>query len=312
MESVLNVYYDTRLAPITFDFGTYLVVANAFRQKLKLDRLYLHLIRQGFRNVTERETAYDYDTKAWRFRHIVLPLANLLPAVSGVSWTSNGPSDLKIPYFPVTYPPRSQAEAKTSIPYLSNSLLKYKGSGIDLRPYASGPQAERLARNLVGGTEKGLVTISLRTSNQQLERNSVLPVWHAVYKTLVGEGYKVLIIPDFEDVTSDRLYSKYDWSVFMPATFDLDIRLALYSIARLNLGVLNGVLVPLFHSRYPYLIFKPNVESVNQTKTEWLRNIFGIEKGQSFWWSQDNQRLTWEVDEDADCVLNEVYKSLDG
>jgi len=100
--------------------------------------------------------------------------------------------------------------------------------------------------------------------------------------------------------------------VFMPATFDLDIRLALYSIARLNLGVLNGVLVPLFHSRYPYLIFKPNVESVNQTKTEWLRNIFGIEKGQSFWWSQDNQRLTWEVDEDADCVLNEVYKSLDG
>jgi len=267
MESVLNVYYDTRLAPITFDFGTYLVVANAFRQKLKLDRLYLHLIRQGFRNVTERETAYDYDTKAWRFRHIVLPLANLLPAVSGVSWTSNGPSDLKIPYFPVTYPPRSQAEAKTSIPYLSNSLLKYKGSGIDLRPYASGPQAERLARNLVGGTEKGLVTISLRTSNQQLERNSVLPVWHAVYKTLVGEGYKVLIIPDFEDVTSDRLYSKYDWSVFMPATFDLDIRLALYSIARLNLGVLNGVLVPLFHSRYPYLIFKPNVESVNQTKT---------------------------------------------
>lgn len=315
MARELNVYYDTRLAPVTFDFGSYLVIANAERQLLKLDSLSVHLHRPGFRNKTVREHAYDLGTKEWRFNHILLALTTILPTVSTVRWSKHNPSEIRFPSFPISYPPRSSAEHATSIPYLSNTLLRYKGKGLDLLPYQATDYSANLASSLarISDKERGrLVTISLRTSNQQTERNSNLRSWHEVYKRLSAAGFTVFVIPDFEDVLGERQFQQFDWNVFLPAVFDLSVRLGLFSTAIMNLGVLNGILVPLFHSTYPYLIFKPNVETINQTTTTWLRDIFGIEKGENFWWATREQRLSWEVDDSPQVIVDAFFQLLGG
>lgn len=308
----LHVYYDTRLAPITFDFGSYLVVADAERQARGLDSLSLHLHRPAFRNRTIREQTYDDDMKDWRFRHILLAIPSLLPSVSAVEWSRASPHQIQFPSFPLSYPPRSNNEASDSIPYLSNALNKYRDEAIDLRPYKAKDQAGLFAKKLcdVRGN-RGLITISLRTSTQQLQRNSSLDSWYEVYKELSDQGFDVFVIPDFEDITGNRQHNNYDWRVLPAATFDLDLRLGLYSIAKLNLGVLNGVLVPLFHSKYPYLIFKPNVEEIHQTTRAWLKRVFGIEQGESFWWSGRGQRLSWSDDNDSEVILDSIQSIMD-
>jgi hypothetical protein len=311
MLRLLHVYYDTRLAPLTFDFGSYLVVANAERQARGLGGLALHILRPGFRNRTQRETMYSEDTKEWRFRHIILSLTSLLDSVSSVEWNKLGPDTIAFPSFPSTYPPRAKHELLNSIPYLSNSLFKYRGTSVDLLPFYSKPHATDISRALLKPRQNTpVITITLRTSNQQLERNSCLENWYQVYSVLVKRGYQVCVIPDFEDVVDKRDYLRYPWDIFLPAVFDMQIRLGVYSLAQINLGVLNGVLVPLFHSPYPYLIFKPNVESIPQTNTKWLKDVFGIERGETFWWARADQRLCWDLDDSSEKMLEVITELL--
>jgi hypothetical protein len=155
-----------------------------------------------------------------------------------------------------------------------------------------------------------LVTITLRTSTQQKQRNSDLDSWFTVYSRLRDEGFDVLVVPDFEDLASLRSYAKYPWALFLPAALDLEIRLALYSRSIQNLGVLNGVLVPLFHSNLPYLIFKPNVESVPVTSRKWLKDVFGIEHGDNFWWAGASQELAWDSDHDSNKILERFFRVI--
>jgi hypothetical protein len=310
MNGELHVYYDTRLAPITFDFGSYLVIANAYRQKLGLELMSIHLIRSAFRNKTLREQEYSAETKEWRFNHILMPLTSILPSINRVEWTKNGLISIGMPSFPTTYPPRNKEELKYSIPYLSNELLKYKDKNIELRPYAAKNIAINLVTSLIEKLDKKIITISLRTSSQQKERNSDLDAWFKVYIWLINQGYEVYVIPDFEDVMESKNYAKYEWKILMPVVFDLNLRMAIYSISDLNLGVLNGVLVPLFHSKYPYLIFKPNIETIHQTTKKWLAEIFGISENENFWWSGQNQHLSWLKDNDSKMIIEQISKVI--
>lgn len=310
MSNDLHVYYDTRLAPITFDFGSYLVIADAYRQKLGLDKMSVHLIRSAFRNKTLREQEYSNDTKEWRFNHILMPLTTIVPSISKVEWTKKGPISIELPSFPITYPPRNKEELKYSIPYLSNELIKYREKKIELRPYAAKKIAIDLITSLLGVNVEKIITISLRTSSQQIERNSDLDSWYQIYGWLINLGYNVYIIPDFEDVMQTKNYQKYDWQILLPVVFDLNLRMAIYSVAVLNIGVLNGVLVPLFHSKYPYLIFKPNIETIHQTTKKWLFEIFGIQPNENFWWSGSNQNLSWCEDHDPRILMEEIKKVL--
>jgi hypothetical protein len=312
MAATLNVYYDTRLAPVTFDFASYLVIADVERQKLGLNSLAINLIRPAFRNKTLREQIYDDEIKEWRFNHIIIPLTNILPSITSVFWSKKGLNTINLPSFPLTYPPRTNSELKNSIPYLSNALIKYKEKNYDFLPYVAKKQAIEIVTSLINKDKDNdkIITISLRTSNQQIERNSNLEIWYKVYKVLSQLGYDVYVIPDFEDFTSDKKYLKYDWKIFLPAMLDMNLRMAIYALSKMNLGVLNGVLVPLFHSKYPYTIFKPNVETIHQTTKIWLKDIFGIERDEPFWWAKSNQFLSWETDENLDKMIIVITNNI--
>ena len=112
-------------------------------------------------------------------------------------------------------------------------------------------------------------------------------------------------MPDFDDCMRDRLFTKYDWEIFEPAAFELDLRLALQEKAINNLGINHGVGVPLIHSDCPYILFKWTMESVNATSVAQHKINYQMDYGDSFKWAAPNQRLIWEAD-DANIILKEL------
>jgi hypothetical protein len=309
---VLHVYYDTRFAPITFDFATFLVVADAARQISNCSRIAIHIHRSNFRNKTLREVAYSEDVKLWRFKKIILGVTNLLPTIESVEWSSSAPARLEYPYFPPSYPPRNSNEEADSIPYLYKYLLliRKKNETLNFRPFLSSELGREYVKSIFANDARKLITITLRTSNQQIERNSNIKVWHSVYCELKSAGYRCVVVPDFEDIIEAKLFDSVNWEIFLPAVFDQEIRLSLYSLAHLNLCVLNGVMVPLFHSPYPYSVFKPLVPQIHQTTEEWLKNQFGVSKDENFWWSTDRQHLNWIDDSSPERILSVLERQL--
>jgi hypothetical protein len=295
---VLNVYYDTRFAPVTFDFATYLVLADIVRQKHKLDALSLHITIAGFRNSTIREKSYDLDTKIWRARHLLLGISHLIPSIKSVEFSHLPFAEIKLPSFPPSYPP-SRAEVNRNIfPYLYKDLSSFRGMDYDFRPFVAKSIAQQYVSKIYNIDSRPLCTITLRTSNQQTERNSELARWYELADRLSSRGARVLVIPDFEDLVGSQSCREFAWEIASEIAFDADLRLALYSLSRMNYCVLNGVIVPLMHSNYPLTIVKPLVPEVHQTTEEWLKNIFGVSYGENFWWFGANQQLYWIAESD--------------
>ncbi|MRD55511.1 hypothetical protein GH816_03015 [Betaproteobacteria bacterium LSUCC0115] len=305
----LNVYYDTQEAPVTFDFATYLVTANCARVFAGCEGMNLHIHAHKFRKKTIRDQSTPEGEIRWRVNHILKGVPALLPMVRDVHIYSSPVMSIDFPMFPPGYPQNKSKDLV--IPYLSDTLLKFKDK-VDpdcLRPYRPPDEAVNIVSRLrsVGkSSQRGYFTITLRTSRTQTDRNSNLDSWFSVYELLIARGFSVYVVPDYEDLTSHRKYLDYPWETFEIAAFDHGIRLALYAGAIQNLCVLNGVMVPLFHSPYPYIVFKPIVESVHQTRLDWFQRIFGIDQDDSFWWSSgDSQRIEW-VEDTVENVSNSL------
>jgi len=310
MNDLLHVYYDTRYAPVTYDFATYLVTADAVRFFNNFKKIFIHIHSPDYRNLTEREIAYTNVEKKWRSNNIFKGVTSVLPNIDGIEYSNLKPDNILSPYFPDTYPPKDD-KTFGSIPYLYTALSTFRNLDYDLKPYRADELSIYYVKNIFEDKVPDF-TITLRSSNQQIARNSNLAIWHEIYINLTNKGFRVVVIPDLEDITSNKMASKYDWDLFLPAVFDMQIRMALYSITKNNFCVLNGVIVPLIHSPYPYTVFKPLVNGINQTTEKWLFEVFGIKKNENFWWSSNNQNLLWLSDDEnnfKDEILNIALKS---
>ncbi len=78
-----KVMYDLNLSPTTYDFGHYLVHAEAVRQLTHKNSLIDLTIRaDGFRSHTPRDKAMKDDEKWWRIKSIVLGCCSILNTIS--------------------------------------------------------------------------------------------------------------------------------------------------------------------------------------------------------------------------------------
>ena len=92
----LNVYYDLKYAPATFDFAHFLSFSNAVRQDLKSNDMSINIICEQFRQKSTRDKLLEVSERKWRVNHILLKLANLIPEVSSVTVNSGYLSEKKI------------------------------------------------------------------------------------------------------------------------------------------------------------------------------------------------------------------------
>jgi len=77
----LNVYYDTKFAPTTADFASYLVLANAVRQSMGAESMGVTIIADQFREYSPREKKTPKREMRFRLSHILSKLPFLIPEV---------------------------------------------------------------------------------------------------------------------------------------------------------------------------------------------------------------------------------------
>jgi len=297
----LNVYYDTKFAPTTSDFGSYLVLANAVRQSMGAESMGVTIVADQFREYSPREKKTPKREMRFRLSHILSKLPFLIPEVVSTDITTAPSIDIQLPAFPGGYPGHPQDLRQ--IPYQHKNLHSFYGQeDINLRPFRSSEQAKFFIGNLFGDD---VITIHLRTSNFKTERNSNLDEWYKVYQELKRLKFRPIVIPDFDDCMRDRIFTKYDWEVFEPAAFDHDLRLALAEKAINNLGINHGANIAMGYSDCAYILFKWTTESVNATSIAQHKVNFQMDYGESFKWAAPNQHLIWEAD-DANIILKEL------
>jgi hypothetical protein len=123
-------------------------------------------------------------------------------------------------------------------------------------------------------------------------RNIDLEEWYKFYCHLVGLGHKVYVIPDFEDMFSDREFNRYGWEVFPSASIDQRIRLALYEGALMNFAPSGGGSAMMVYSDAPYAIFDLINEVFDLQKL--IKQGLGLQQGESCPWATASQKFYWE------------------
>ncbi|MDE0801491.1 MAG: hypothetical protein OSB02_12250 [Rhodospirillaceae bacterium] len=288
----LNAYYDTRIAPVTFDFVYFLINAECHRQAARLPEIDLNIICAGFRNQSLRDQKYAESEKAWRVHHIIGQIPRLLPTVRATKFQYDEISHVSFPAYPKTYPFLTQDSAVRS--YMPTVFRRMQEEGCQVQPFEATTHAKNLVRNYTRGHP--YITISLRTTEFQPERNSNLDAWYNFSLEMGASGVRVLVIPDFEDSFNNRAAWKYDWDLVDFAAHDLDLRLALYEDAVDNFTVNNGVAALLVFSKCPFKMFKMSVPGIETTSAEYLKSNWNVDPGETPSFLQGDQRWVWQDD----------------
>jgi hypothetical protein len=298
----LNTYYDLKYGPCTFDFATYLVLANAVRQSIKHESMSVTIVCDRFRKKTYRDHKLLETHKDWRVKHILSRLPFLIPQVSNLDMVKKPLEEIKFPAFPGGYPPHPQDTTWTMPIGIIDLEPFYNNKEINLRPFRSSEGAKDLINTVFNDN---VITITLRTSKFEPLRNSNLSEWYKVYLELKKMKFRPIVIPDFDDYMGDQDFAKYDWEIYAPAVMDIDLRLALYEKSADNLCIQNGTSTLLMFSDCRYHMFKILTEEVSATSASHLKRTIGIDIGEPLAFSTTDQQWIWEND-DADKILKFV------
>lgn len=244
----LTAVYDLGVSPPSYDFISFLVEAERYRVANNFDVLDVAFQpgpMHGFRSDDLPPDAATREGMLWR---VCVGISRLLPSVRNVAvlrTRMNIPGDV----FPVGWSSES--------PVSHYGTVYLKGGEPMLR-------ASEAARKWAEKTSP-YATITLRHSSYWPTRNSNFLEWKKVAEWLKGNGIESVFIPDTEASGT-------------PASFDVDLRAALYEGAVINLGVANGPMYLLPYLKARYLIFNIGDGSTLTSSTEFLLS-HGVTRG---------------------------------
>lgn len=285
-----HAIYDLRLNPITFDFCAFLAAASLVARANNFEGIDLTLIATGYRNITPREKAYSLKERLWRLNNLIIPLIQLC------SWVKNfhvitqraechEMGDLKIPN-------NYQFDAPLSVGYSPKAVISlHKNTKLSPVLFAPSEHALDVVSNAFSGRK--LVTLTPRIASFDLTRNSELTRWYELCVLLRDSGYRVVILPDQDDVLGAKHYLKFDWEVYEPASLSMDLRLAMMKIAKQNIISSGGLAGLANYSDSPYVlcnILNPSSAVANE---KYFREFVGIGVGEKYPWCAENQHFYW-------------------
>lgn len=276
---ILTAVYDLTVCPPTYDFISFLGEAERRRIEIgaeAMDVVFLPGPVDGFREDTLPDS---HASRVGMIYRVCVGACRLLPSVRNVELCKQR----KVIDAEDTYPPdyRENPERQgygatkfpTAMPVLESSLS---------------------ARAFVKKRcKKRYITITLRQSSHWMQRNSNLGAWEAAARYIASRGYEVVWVPDVESPDANA----FSW--------DIDLRLALYEGAELNLGVNNGPMCMLFYANARYIIFKMVTEGIPWCEPPFFEKC-GMLEGDV---QGGRGRLIWGPD-DTEVIIDEVRRYL--
>ena len=255
----MEVFYDLAKSPPTHDFVNWLSRVEEERIKSGAESLKVRIV-PGQRFYSVRDKFYSPERRHWRIQNLLIPLAYLLPSVSDAAV---GRGEQKHSYFNPGCP----------------------------RPVIF--KAPKLASEIVANViRKNTVTITLRDSDFEPQRNTNLEEWLRVAGWLKQNGFNPIFVLDAE-ADMRGCYRDFPFPSYGAASYCPALRLALYEQAEMNLMTNSGVFVMALHSNVRMMAFKLFVDGVPCCSESHMRKS-GFSPDHD--WGPD-KHLFWEYDD---------------
>lgn len=286
--NILTAVWDLHLCSTNYDFGTFLNEAENKRLEINADAI--DLIIQpgpvnGFRN---GDITLSPGTRDGMLYRVTVGMARLLPSIRNIEILKIRRSVFADNIFPDGYTIQSPV-SRYGAHYIKNATPVLKAS-VAAKEYIRKKYTKPYTRD-----NRPYLTITLRQSpTHQPTRNSNITAWDRVAKWIERSGYTVVMVPDAESKDAN-LFS-----------FDVDMRLALYEGAVLNLGINNGPMMILPHTSAHYMLFKIVTEGIPWTERAYHEKVSLIEGDQP----NARGRLIFGPD-DYETIIAELSKYLE-
>ena len=305
--------YDLACAPVTFDFASYLAAAELERRERDLDGLVVVFVpgpHDGFRKeALDYEDVVPLPARQWRVRHILQPMLTLLPTVQGhVVCSTREQAAALVPAVDDALYPSDYRIWMPRLP-IKRSLHERAARGGEIWPMFSATEGakqyvvEFLARVANG---RRVLVITLRESRAAAARNSRLEDWAAFLRGLDRTRYCPVLVRDTEALGSEPPGILDDELFYPAAALDLDIRMALYEAAWLNLAVMHGPMeLCWYNHRVRYAVFlQPDADPTSSPDS--IREG-GQPFGTDLAFATPFQRVVWEADTAASISATFVH-----
>jgi hypothetical protein len=253
--------YDLSCAPASYDFLTWLVIAEMNRRERgfpgPLKVAFKAGPKDGFR---DDNLPVGAEGRREIFDNVIRPALKLVGAVE-----------------------TDEALEGCRYHYTMNTVSDAARNGIDVPSLKA--TAEDLARVDTYLNGQRPIVITLREAEHWPQRNSNLDAW---LKFAAWVKEPVIFVRD-----TAKADEPLPFPTCPEASRDIGLRTALYERAKINLFVSNGPGVIPVYSDSPYLLIKPLADDYIVKMEDWWRKGIGVAPGEQFPWAKPNQRIAW-------------------
>jgi len=299
-ETTLTAFYDLELAPVSFDFSCFLMLAEMERLRRECSDLHVVIVPAPNTGDQQRETEYDDSNKRWRLHNILVPHIAILPNPASLTICSSRHAadqtltDANGPIFPQGYDTQSPTTE-----FMWSQIAAASARGETIPSYRASAQAKKYMEQWLTSYsgDRLPISITLRESSHAVPRNSNLESWYQFADRLDRNRFYPVIVRDTEKIFGEPPGLFDGFTTCPQASLNLDLRIALYESCYLNLMLPGGPMVPCWlNDRIRFLNFKIINEDWPNTTTAYVSSQ-GLKIGGQLPHATPYQRLVWEPDD---------------
>lgn len=296
--TTLTAYYDLAVGPASFDFVNFGVQAKMAAARINATRIYFVLVPDASRpsGFRDKSKFFDDHEARWRLWNICIPACALLGAsvTYALDWlqAKRIASEKGWKQWPDDWDRQSRKDRR----HLVGDLVRRSRAGEAVPTLRASEHARRSVRRYFDALKAPVVTMTKRTTYLPT-RNSNEEVWRKAKEYIQSKGYSVVEFGD--TLTSLARGSGY-------GELNLDVRMACYELASLNLQSNNGASSLCWFSQTPYRMFGAGDEHWDKLFVQQ-----GLPLGSSWPWALAQQKIVYGK-ETSDTMIREFDEWVSG
>lgn len=310
--SILYAYYDLNRSSETYDVTSFLATADCYREQQGLTHLHMVIVARDTQWEAQAYCLEEHE-RLWRAENIVKQACALIPACKGMTYcTSRSQAQMYLDNQQHRFPLDYRLDNPPPIT-VHKDFYYWLDQGVDPRRFHSTPKASHYIQQWVEHqlpeAQKTFISVTLRESTLQPKRNSDIQQWDRFFHWL-SEAHptlSVVVIRDTERVFEAEPFTASNVFYFPIASFHMDLRMALYEAAYVNMGCSNGPKQLCHLSRTAsYITTKMIVDDYQGSSRERFIDR-KIEIDKDFRFAAENQLIDWNPDTEA-CLIQSFLR----
>jgi len=296
----LQFIYDLRVSPMTYDFASYLAAAEIERRIRGLEAINVIFVtgsNSEIRNeLPDYDSVIDRDARLFRFQSVILPILNFLPSVRGYARCGNREMVETLSaacpeenLYPANY--RNYLPCQPS----KRDIFEHARSQTTIWPmYSATSKAKKYVNEFLTREGQGRlpIVITLRNYDYLPLRNSHNEEWIAFADQLDQDVFIPIFVHDTETIMRPPSADFSNHVSCEAASWNLEIRVALFEQAWLNLAVMHGPMELCWYIQSARYVVFLNVGTAPQTDlATFAENKQSVGKDLEF--SMPYQHIAW-------------------